>query len=54
MKWKLDIFRFDNGNVAVCNEEGQQVAELQGTDIEAIPKIIKWLENKLRTAKSLE
>ena len=25
MKWRLDIFRFDNGNVAVCDENGKQV-----------------------------
>ena len=46
-KWKLEVFKFENGMIIVCDSNGNQVPELQGTEEEAIPKIIKWLKAKL-------
>ncbi len=43
-KWRLNIFRFENGMVAVCGDNGKQMADLQGTAESAIPKIIEWLK----------
>lgn len=46
--WRLEIFKFKNGNIAVFDDNGIQIVNLQGRKKIAIPKIIKYLENKLK------
>lgn len=45
--WRLSIYQFPNGMVAVTGGQGQ-IPELQGHYREAIPNIIDWLTEKYR------